>query len=201
MKQKLTEIWILITDDKKKAGILGSLVAVLFLFGIRTFFKGSPDAASASQTLREGGLNSALGGSSITADALRAIDGSNIVEVNAPPRVDRDLFAISEEHFPQPVQTEQPETARGKSGSGSTETDVEGPSEAVPRLEDLIAAQVTALELRSTIVGEKPVAIILSGREQFVVSVGGDVAGFTVVEIRLRSVILEKEGIRVEIVR
>ncbi len=202
MKQRMMEIWILVTDDKKKAGVLGGLFAVLFFFGIRTFMGGSPDVVSASENVSGHVHDDSFVGSSVRAlEAMDGKKGSQIITLVAPARLSRDLFEITEEHFPQTAQTEHTGADGGKSGSGTTETVVGRPLEAVPSPEERIAEEASAFELRSTIVGENPVAILVSGRDQYVLTRGDEFAGFTVVEIRLRSVVLEKDGVQVEIAR
>jgi len=202
MKERLVEYWFLVTDDKKKAGILGSLFAVLFLLGIRTLIGGSPDLAKASDSLIGSARDDSFVGSSMRAlEAMDGEKGSQIVTLAEPDRLGRDLFELKEEHFPQTAQTEHAKADGGKSGSGTTETDVDRPLEAVPSPEEMIAEEISAFELRSTIVGENPVAIIVSGKDQFVVTRGDEFVGFRVVEIRLASVVLGKHGITVELTR
>ena len=201
MKQRLAEIWILVTDDKKKAGMLAGLVVVLFFMGVRGLLVGEPDSASAVGTAPSG-LDQLLGGSlASTYSDLAGPDGAGLVAVPRPGRVTRDLFAIDEAYFPQTVQPEPSTPSGDKLGSGSSETEGVGPAESALSPEEKIAEEASAFELRSTLVGENPVAILVSGSEQHVVSQGDTVDGFLIVEIRSHEVLLEKDGITVAIER
>jgi len=203
MKQRFAEIWILVTDDKKKAGVLGGLFLLLFFMGIRGFITKSPASASASTGSQiDGAVGDALSGSTIrTLVSIDGIGGSRVISIEEPRPVNRDLFEISEKHFPQTVQTDQLPNDGGKSDPRTADTEGVGPSEAVRSPEERIAEEASVLELRSTLVGENPVAIIVSGSARHVVSHGDSVDGFVVIEIRSHSVLLEKEGISVEVTR
>lgn len=199
MNQRLQEIWILITDDKKKAGMLGGLTVVLFLMGIRVLVSGSPDPASAGGTST---VDDALNTNSI--QTLASIDGvsdADLVVVPASEPVSRDLFEIEEAYFPQTAQTDQSEQSGGKSESGTTETTGVGTEEPSISPEERIAEEASAFELRSTLVGENPVAILVTDSGQAMVSTGDTISGFTVVEIRSRAVLLEKDSVRVTVER
>lgn len=200
MGARLQMIRVLVLAERKKAGMLVGLGAVLTVLVARTMFDGSPSRASA------GGAESDVGSSQragvITMDELR-LDGP-VVAIESPGPVERNVFGFDARHFPIPRQSAPSSEVEQKSGA----EEVESPrADAGGReaLERLVREEAGMLRLKSTLMGPNPMAVIESRHSRRVVSrtlrPGDGIEGFRLLSVESRAVVLEKHGVRIELER
>lgn len=188
-----------IRRDPRKTGILLALVAVLGFMWIRTFGPGrsrpAPAPAAVRSTTSAGSGNRSVGSSRVAHPRLL-----KWVEGPVAP-VSRNLFAVNLEYFP----VERPRNGAGvrEQGDdgfwGKLEKSLTLQADQRHKRENQIAnykAQAAQLKLQSTIMGPQPKAM-LNGE---LVGEGDIIASFRVLKIEARRVIVEREGIRLEIV-
>jgi len=202
MNPRMSRLMVLINAERKKLGVLSVLVLCLGGAGLRAFVLSGPRSAVASdRTPVEAGTASDRKGGAGTS-SRRKPD----IRLPIPAELKRDLFAIPEAHFPKPSQTEPADSDIPKSAPAKDET----PSRVEPvRPEDQpeakAAADLRRLRLKGTILGGSPMAVIeLAGQKDkrgTVVRPGGEIDGFTLVEIKSDGVVLEKYGVRLELKR
>lgn len=175
--------------DPKKAAILGILVVVFLIVGVREVARraGSPGSSSAATV-----TTSAQPAANTTAGAAaghKALESKGAGESYdlAVLRVSRDIFTPDEEYFPapEPKTREKPKPKPGLR--------VMDPNAAAQAARLQVIAQAATLVLQTTVIGERPTALI-NGR---IVRIGDTIAGFKVVDINSRSCQLERDGIRV----
>jgi hypothetical protein len=191
----------LIQKDPKKAAVLGVLAALLGGMWVKMAASGKtqPQRAAASA------VNPAASTKKKTASPFNNNTSANTAEAMrdwlAKPvtPVSRNLFAIRMDHFP---------LAAGTSGSGSATTQqtfwealaksVNTRADAMEKRQNLIQNlrdQAGQLELQSIVMGAKPKALV----DGELVGEGDVVASFRVLKIESRRIIVEREGIRLEI--
>jgi hypothetical protein len=202
----LNDLARMLKTDPKKAGVLAVLVVVLLVTAGRMLLSGStrPTPASASaKSTNAGGSKKGGTGSAQSNAALAAHNGAvasalqKWAEAPVPP-VSRNLFAVRIDYFP-------------RDGSGTTRSDA-ADGGFWDRLEKSLAvqadqrnkqenlkanymAQAAKLRLESTMMGPQPMAMV-NGE---MVGEGAVVAEFRVLKIEARRIIVEREGIKLEI--
>jgi hypothetical protein len=194
--------------DRKKLTVLAVLGVLLVASGIRAVVLSGPRAARASAMPTENPAPGVSGGSAAATSTVgeqRTRRGPE-TRVPAPPPLMRDLFALSERHFPKPSQTEPVDDSPPKSETAKVETPPQVPAPTpAETAEARVRKEVERLRLRGTLLGGNPTAVIEigTGRERrgTVVRPGEDVLGFKLVEVRATEVVLEKDGIRIELKR
>ncbi|MFM9956548.1 MAG: hypothetical protein ACKVZJ_00595 [Phycisphaerales bacterium] len=206
MMRKLHELKILMKDDPKRAAMLIVLGGVLVLVSARAVFvtagpkraaaKGGPDGAA--QTSSE----AVKTGASVAA-ALAERSRGEIVTLAVPPKSLRDVFQIDQVLFPAPAAKTPTGVVQEKSESGNAESPEEAALRVRAETERRVLTESQQLRLRGTLLGHSPTAVLeeVSERKSFVLRPGQEIAGFTLVEIGASSVVLEKEGFRVELER
>ena len=194
--------------DPQKAGILTVLVAILVVLQVRLQMGRGGDGASRATAAINRGVNgrgfAGAGGSSAgprdSAAALRTW-------LEAPPEpLSRNLFAVDLERFPN--DTNRP-LAASAAGSGfwdelaksmTFRTDVRKERQIL--LENL-QQQASQLRLQSTMMGASPKAVVdgeMVGEGDVVASGSGETRTvFRVLKIEPRRIIVEREGIKLEI--
>ena len=185
-----------ILADKKKVVVLGSLSAVAILLGARAMLSGEkrpPSGAKVTTVSNATASSYAAAASTIDAEARFRTIASALPALAQASRSDRDLFSLNTEHFPHPVETQPSEAPGAKSAPQSDD-------EAQRR--EAIARDAESIRLKSTLVGDRPVAVIdlggITGSRDQLVRVGDIVNGFVVVTIEPKRVILERDGERIE---
>ncbi|MAE60593.1 MAG: hypothetical protein CMJ49_04450 [Planctomycetaceae bacterium] len=178
-----SDIWKLITADKRKFGLVCTLMCVALLLWGRLLMKDVPLTATADDPTAP-----SIAGAVPTPPADSALEGWPVVHVDLVDEVSRDLFRPDPRYF----QTEPEEDAlsddSGKSGPESDdEQDIARARQAVVRE----AAQ--SLSLQSTIHGNVSQALI-NGQ---LVSPGQSISGFTVVRVDERRVTVIKDGVEI----
>jgi hypothetical protein len=194
--------------DPKRTGAAAVLLAILVAMAGKTLLRGGPGkstpaAASAgasrgSGSARNGGGDkNASGGSLSRYSAAAAVALQNWAD--APPvPVSRNVFAVNMDYFPmegsRTAQSDAPEDGfwvkLEKSLAQQTDQRI--------KHENLVASyaqQASELKLQSIVMGSQPKAM-LNGE---LVGEGSIVAGFRVLKIEARRLIVEREGIRLEI--
>ena len=196
-----------VRNDPKKACILTVLMAILVLLQVRLHMsKGDgtarADAASLAPTgSRPGSQNFAGGGrSGDAATALRAW-------MEAPPTpLGRNLFAINLERFPQdgtrPVVNNDGAVGFWDELAKSMNSRADVRKERQILVENL-TQQASQLRLQSTVMGATPKAVIngemVSEGDVVACGSGDSPISFRVLRIEPRRIIVEREGIKLEI--
>lgn len=204
MNHKIREMWVVITEDRQKAAVLGVLLLVLAGLVVKYLFAGVGPRGTQAAVDKSTSPSSAtdVGQSAITRTmaALGAGQSTRVISLAPTPRLSRNLFALDASFFPPPAQMEP-----AKGPQRSTHEPV---IEATPENADVLRAREAAriqdeaksLRLRSIVLGQAPNAVIEVGRgERRVVRVGQDINGFRLVSVEPGSVLLEKETVRVRL--
>jgi len=200
-KTSQNKLMDLLQKDPKKAAVLGVLALLLGGMWARMAMTGQtqPQRASASvanpaaSSKKKPASSFGKTTSANTADALQEWLGKPINPVS------RNLFAIRMDHFP---------LAAGTSGSESATTQqtfwealaksVNTRADQMEKRQNLIqnlTDQASQMELQSIVMGAKPKALV----DGELVGEGDVVASFRVLKIESRRIIVEREGIRLEI--
>jgi hypothetical protein len=203
--------------DPKKFGMLGVLCLVFVITSGRMVLTGStgPKSAKASLTGTSGsagGQVKALNGhNSSGASDKSATDSSTALPDPARPEllewsrgpippVGRNLFAIKLDYYPQD-QTKVDQTLRIPGGDGfwdkvakSMASKADQHKERQILIENL-QLQAMQIKLQSTVMGATPRALVNGS----VVREGDVIASFRVFRIEARRIIVEREGIKLEI--
>lgn len=203
MRRKLQELRLLLMMEKQKAAVLGVLALVLALTGGRQFFSGRV-AGGGSEPEDDGSPTSVLAGAEL-ASALEP--EGEVVRAPVWDLHQRDLFSFDPEFFPEPEQPAEEPKAGGEPAKSAGEADEGGKdSEAAQRSElaRRVLAESERFRLKSTLLGRTPMAVIQdakgSGRSE-VVRPGERIGGFELVGVHAHGVVLEKDGVRVELRR
>ena len=169
--------------DKKKTVILAALLFVAAVVLGRTLLSGvTPQQAKAD------GVESV---SRISEPAEEFVESERQAQAAVREYINqldhdlkRDMFAMDRDFYPPEVPTERPEL------QGQAEPD---PNQQRRAQQQLMQAQARALLLQSTMISNRPTAII-NGR---VLRVGEWINGFEVVEITPRSCVVAKNDVRI----
>lgn len=198
-------------EDPKKAGILGVLLLVLLLLVLRYWLWGSSPAVAQASSGVKSVLNRQTGSSSIATKTSsdKSIVGSGQLRqwlekpVNS---VSRNLFVIQTEFYPlKSTQSVSSEPELGEfweeiEKSRSLEADQKRRREI---LVQNLQREAAKLRLQSTVMGPEPQAIIGGSLVKEGDVVASDRPGtgvqFRVLAIEARRVILEREGIKLEL--
>lgn len=206
MNTTITRLKVVLAAEKKKAGVLSVLLLLLVVAGVRSTMQAGPSKARAA-TVSQERRAAAAAAAEKEASGNMTRRARPPVTVERPRPLRRDLFLLSEAHFPLPSQTEPPARMPPKSGSSNVEAAVRKP--AGPATEHSAAERVRkeagSLRLRGTLIGSTPMAVIeVTGKRADkgnVVRPGQVVEGFTLIEVQSTGVVLEKDGVRVELRR
>jgi hypothetical protein len=198
-------------DDPKKAGILGVLVLVLVVLTIRYFLiaSGGPAAAQGATTPRKSDKPKPAESAKAQQPTIATASGVTRAWLAGPiTSVSRNLFEIRQEYYPS--QASKVERTESKSDgfwdaiekSRSREADLRKRREI---LVENLQREAAKLRLQSTVMGPEPQAIIGGSlvKEGDVVASDGAAGSagvqFRVLRIEARRVIVEREGIKLEI--
>ncbi len=190
----LIRLWVMVTADRRKAIALGALLAVGGILWVRAMIVTGGRSSGAARAQRTSTVASE-GGASGNKGASETSREQRIVHLPAIAPLERDLFALSDSHFPPSAQTEPSVEQPPKSLTGTDDS---------LGSEQQVREEASRLRLRSTIVGGAPMAVIEirgAGRtsEAKVLRPGESVEGFILIEVRRDLVVLEKQGVRVEV--
>jgi hypothetical protein len=201
-----------IRNDPKKAGILTLLVAILLVLQVRLQMSRTDAASRATASLAPSPHNGGISGDGSATGAGSAghpADAAGALRawMNAPPTpIGRNLFAINLERFPQDGNRAS-SSGQGPTGfwdelakSMSSRADVRKERQI---LVENLTQQASQLRLQSTMMGASPKAVVDGGLvgEGDVVACGtGETRTvFRVLKIEPRRIIVEREGIKLEI--
>ena len=206
MKRRWAHLVAILLADKKRASMLAILLGLLGIAGLRAVVLLGPSSARASDRAENrrdgpGSANASPQGS----ESGRSRRGPGI-RVAAPPPLERDLFALNEVYFPPPSQTQPPVHPPPKSEASSVETPPQASgAERADEPGQRAQRDAQRLRLRGTLLGSAPMAVIevigSKDRRGTVVRPGQEVEGFVVSEIRAAAVVLERDGVKVELKR
>jgi hypothetical protein len=198
-----------IRDDPKKAGILTLLVAILVVLQVRLQMSRTDSTSRATASLAPSPHNAGSNGAAGTGSAGRPTDAAGALRawMNAPPTpIGRNLFAINLERFPQDANRVSSATT-GNVGfwdelakSMSSRADVRKERQI---LMENLAQQASQLRLQTIMMSASPKAVIdgdLVGEGDVVACGTGETRTvFRVLKIEPRRIIVEREGIKLEI--
>ncbi len=186
----LRRLWVQITSDRKRFGVLCAMLALgLLLWGRIIVTSNLPRTAMADPDDPNAGLvpRDPTGGASD-----KPLKPPVQVTLARQPR--RDPFLISDEHFPKPTPVELLPQDGSKSGGNATENT----NRTDERLIRELKASIGRLTLEAVMQG-RPMAVI-NGKTyrlySWIQGVGNDKYRFQLVEVGHRSVVLEYEGRR-----
>lgn len=213
MKEKLVQVWTELTADKKKASILGALLGLALILGVRALLVGgkapapapaAPASAGAAPTGTSGMAQPAPDSPGAGATAL----GSSSLDLRPPMRfgsvggVQRDVFRLNPAFFPDVQPAAQEGALEGANSTpGSADSASEEGLSPQALAQRRVQADAARLRLRSIMLGPNPVAIVESDVEgaikATVLRPGESIAGFRVVAVKEDGVTLERGGIEV----
>ncbi|MHC4382167.1 MAG: hypothetical protein ACYS0J_04855 [Planctomycetota bacterium] len=185
----LRRLWIQITSDRKRFGILCAMLALgLLLWGRIIVTSNLPRTAMANGD----DPNLLLPPDPGPGSSDKPLGPPVKVTLARQPR--RDPFLISDEHFPKPTPVEVLPQDGSKSGGNATENT----NRTDERLTRELRALVDRFKLTAVMQG-RPMAVI-NGKSyrlySWIQAVGNDEYRFQLVEVGDRSVVLEYEGRR-----
>ena len=195
-----------VRNDPQKAGILTVLVTVLLVLQVRLQMseKNAGPARAVANTSTGGGADNspALGtGASENAANARPLDSASALRVwmdSTSSPLTRNLFEVELERFPHDgstVQTANKDVVGFWDELAKSMTFRADVKKERQILVENLARQASQLRLQSTIMGASPKAVIDGG----LVGEGDVVATFRVLRIEPRRIIVEREGIKLEI--
>lgn len=181
MKKKLNRMWRQVTADKKKFGILCTMMAVgLLLWGRLILLEDVPKIATAdpNETAQTDGTDDEPI-SHKGPEAMQTLPPLEAVSTTLSEDLTLNLFAFRHNHY-KPLPSENHE---------DTEVQRTGPMDDDRRQE--LVEMARSLRLQSVIHGKSP-AIMINGE---VLRVGDSVEGFELISFNERSAKLTREGL------
>lgn len=205
MHERVQKMWIELTADRRKAAMLGGLIIVAAGMWVRYGLQsGGPTQAAAQTPTGAVASESALALDSAFAELTRVREqlAAGVKVIRRPRYSDRDVFTLDPDHFPIPIESDLTSQEDPKSPVVFVET----PEERAARERESRLRRVTQeadqLRLRSVMVGSRLAAVIEATVERqttsHVLRPGQSVEGFVLVEVHTDRVLLEKEGVMVE---
>jgi hypothetical protein len=186
--------------DPKKAAILAVLGIVMIFLWVRLVGSGGPARASANITGFRGD------GALAVPDNLRGSGKTNatyasLLEWTRKPiaPLSRTLFVVNYDFFPQ--DGSKPAPLRAPQGDGFWDQVAKSMTARADQIKEHevlvenLRLQAAQLKIQSTVMGASPKALI-NGQ---LVGVGGVVASFRVAKIEARKIVVEREGIKLEL--
>lgn len=194
-----------VRNDPQKAGVLTVLVSILVVLQVRLQMSdrdAGPSRATASTAAAVADNPPAFGaGGDVARPAPRPADSAAALRawMDAPVApLARNLFAVELERFPHDgsaVQTANKDAVGFWDELAKSMTFRADVRKERQVLVENLARQASQLRLQSTIMGASPKAVIDGG----LVGEGDVVASFRVLRIEPRRIIVEREGIKLEI--
>lgn len=203
MRTRLAHMWIAMTADKKKAGVLAGLVLVACALGLRAALITRGGAVRAAAVNTASAPAAPKGGAAKNTHAeVRKPAGERVVRLPALDGLTRNIFLPDPDVFPLSAQTDAAdrEAAKSRTGNDDKSSDLERD---VRERSRRVREEAGRLRLRSTIVGGTPLVVIerTTGAKGagLVLRLGQEIDGFTLLEVRSDRAVLQKEGVRVEL--
>ncbi|HZZ44630.1 MAG TPA: hypothetical protein VFE58_16970 [Tepidisphaeraceae bacterium] len=191
--------------DPKKAGILIFLGMVMVGLWAKNFSHSQPAAAGAAE-IRGAAATGGGGGASFAV----VQPGSDKVRGNQAGRVtwtgiklapaSRNLFKVDYDRYQQSGKSTTPGASVQQSKDSTADQAKSGPTPADLKKERQILAnnlqaQATQLKLQTIVMGAQPKAVVNGS----LVGEGDTVASFRIVKITARGMVIEREGIKLEV--
>jgi len=209
MKEQLYKIKTLLTSDPKRTGVLGVLVLVLVVMWGRMMSTSGPAPASAK----------AVTSNSKTASAPAQAGRVNYRSTTDLPALqkwlaepiglsERNLFQVRYEHFPRDGSRRKENPVVGPTGFwdelAKSMTSQADQRQRRQYLVENVQRQAASLKLQSTLMsGQLPRALVngeqLGEGDVVAVGTGSTRTEFRVLKIEARRIIVEREGIKLEI--
>lgn len=187
----LQRLWIQVTADRKRFGVLCAMVCFGMLLWARVIVTSNlPRTAVADDEASS--VNQNEGGDTTGPSADKHLAEPIQIELSHFPA--RDPFAISAQHFPKPTSVMELEQHHAKSGAEAVE-------DAEIRLTARLRSLVDGFTLDAVMQG-RPMAVINQRTYQLndrIESIEDSQVQFELIEVLQRSVILECEGRRFEL--
>ncbi len=185
----LRRLWIQITSDRKRFGLLCAMLALgLLLWGRIIVTSNVPRTAMAGEA-GPGRGTTPLGPATGASD--KPLGPPVRVKLARQPR--RDPFLVSAKHFPKPTPVELLTQDDPKSGGNATENT----NRTDERLTEELRARVNRFRLEAVMQGR---LAVINGKTyrlySWIQAVGNDAIRFRLLEVGQRSVVLEYEGRR-----
>lgn len=195
MNQKLQELLLVARADPKRAGVLGVLLVVLTVLGVKQFVGAAPSAAVAKSAV-DAVHDEILGLSDITA----LVDSGPTIRVPEPGVQMRDLFRFDDHYFPLPVEDGGDLEISAKSDESKDDPSPDD-ADRSRREAALVREEAERFRLTSTLLGSQPLAVFEYRIERnesraYMLRIGEDVRGFTLVSVSHRQAVIEKSGQR-----
>jgi len=181
----LIQQWRLLTADRRKAGLVLSLLAMGLLLWGRLLLKEVPRVATADPEAEAQAASDGGEGSGDDADSQARVERTERVRIDPPRSLPRDLFVFD----PNPYR---------RTGSPDSPSRPEKSDREADEQEIRVAAARDAaagLILSSVMRGPRPRAVI-NGR---VLAEGQSIEGFVVRQIGQRHALLERDGLVVRL--
>ena len=197
----ISDIQTAIKSDPKKTGFLSVLLVVLFVMVGRMMLSsgGKSMPALAAAATGQGSTATFNPATPIQQPQNRTVRAAMQKWAEAPvPQVSRNLFAVRMEYFPVDGSRTSPLLQADDGFWQRLEKSMALQADQRDKRENMIANfkdEAAKLRLESTMMGPQPKAM-LNGE---LVGEGSVVANFRVVSIEARRIIVEREGIRLEI--
>ncbi len=197
-------------EDPKKAGILGALVLVLAVLVIRYALTGGGPAvaqgAASAAKKQDKQKTSSTASAAGTPNVMQASAAAKDWLKEPITSVSRNLFVIRPEYYPSQsskvAQREEKITGFWEAVEKSQSQEADQKKRREILVENL-QFEAAKLQLQSTVMGPEPQAIIGGSlvKEGDVVASDGPRKGvqFRVLKVEARRVIIEREGIRLEL--
>lgn len=181
MKQKINRLWRQATADKKKFGMLVTMMAVgLLLWGRLILLEEVPKHATADDPIAPAQADGTADSPATPSDeTLPVLPPLEQVEVTLSEDLPLNLFAFRHNRY-KPLPSDESDGDRSQL-TGSTDDE---------RRQELVE-MARSLRLQSVIQGDAP-AIVINGE---VLRVGDSVEGFELVSFNQRSAKLTREGL------
>jgi hypothetical protein len=202
MNSKLSEMMQTLKADPKKTGTLAVLGAVLAVMVGRMVMSSGGKSVPSSAAAAVSAPGTAAGSTNAT-PAQQAVNRSVLAAMqkwsDAPvPPVSRNLFAVRIEYFPVDGSRTTPTPQSDDGFWQRLEKSMAVQADQRDKRDNMIANfkdEAAKLKLESTMMGPQPKALV-SGE---LVGEGSVVAKFRIAKIEARRIIIEREGIRLEI--
>jgi hypothetical protein len=186
-----------LTSDPKKTGVLALLSMVLVVMGAKAFLGGSAGPRPAAASVGNAAAATVATTASKSQPAGTALALQKWAEGPVPP-ISHNLFAVRIDYF-EVDGSRTSQSAEVEEGFWSKlEKSLALQADRIDKRENLVAnytAQASKLRLESIVMGAQPRAMV-NGE---LVGEGSVVADFRVLKIESRRIVVEREGIRLEI--
>ncbi len=185
MNLDFQRIWQQLSADKRKLGLMATLLGLAVLLWGRLLLKDVPRTANATPA-------------AVAADAAEAAAGDKALTDNTPvdrpvvfvrlaDEVDRDLFRFDRSFYPEP----ETEGNRGSAAKLTRQSTDDSPQ--AREAERSVREAAGRLTLNSTLLGPQPRAVI----NGVLLAPGESIGGFTLKQVRSRAVTVTRDGFEI----